>query len=101
MFRFVYYYTIKQQIWELEAAIQRVTYWMRHQTPQAYFTHPNTDPMEQYAHDYKAREQLSFYKALLSIDKCSLRWLKMQLHGYTHTYYDHLRRRRSTNPIHD
>ena len=98
MFRFVYYCTLKQQIWELEMAIQRVAHWLTSQQCWmdvkfgGYIRIEIQQNIEKF--DQKRRE----HKAMLSTDKCTLQILKKELHDSYHTSsssYCNLRRRKT------
>ena len=96
MFRFVYYYSKKQQILELEMSIQQVTRWLtsRQRWMDVHFaryvhfaSESNVQAFHQRTHEHKT---------LLSTDKCTLQMLKKELYdSYT---YSTLRRRQQ---LHD
>jgi hypothetical protein len=97
MFRFVYYYTKKQQICELEMAIQQATRWLAYKQRwmdshhfAVYVQIARPENIE--AFYQKMREK----KAVLNTDKCTLHTLKKEL--YDSYKYSTLRRRQQ---LHD
>jgi hypothetical protein len=100
MFRFVYYCTLKQQIWELEMAIQRVTHWLT-SGPRWKDVHSAGYVMKTAIVKIEIRENIEEFhqrmrehKAMLSTDKCTLQTLKKELYdSYTTLSYSTLRRR--------
>jgi hypothetical protein len=94
MFRFVYYYTLKQQIWELEMAIQRVARWLatQHCWVDVKICGYIRIEIQQNMVEFDQRKR--DHKEMLSTDKCTLQTLKKELHAYSTL------RRRTPNIIH-